>query len=963
LVLTGENDYDGGTRVEGGTLKGNIRDDTDLSVLAGAVYDGADQARSVAVLDGGGTIKNTDGLAVASGNFSGNIDSSNDGGLIKDGNGVLILSGNNQYGGGTTVADGTLKGNITEGTDLTIASTAVYHGDDKARTVGKLNGEGSVRNTAGMTVSSGDFSGSIDSSNVGGLTKETGGELILSGNNQYAGETKVAGGTLKGNIASGTDLTIASGAAYHGNDQARKVSKLDGEGTVRHTDGLTVSSGTFSGSIDGSNEGGLTKESGGELVLSGQNEYKGSTTITAGRLTGNIAEGTDLAIASAGVYDGAQAERTVSSLSGFGSIVNTVGLIVSSGTFGGNIDDTNTGGLTKVDDGDLYLTGDNSYAGGTVISGGSLIGDSASLKGDIANGAVLAFVQNEDRTFEGNITGSGDILKLGIGALVFDSDQSAGQVEISGGSLIVGGSVSQSAVKLQADTVNVNANAILGGHGTIESNVVVHEGGLLSPGNSYGKQTIAGDLEFKPDSVFEIEVNPLDTSDSDIVNVRGTATLAGTFRHVATSLNADDYLKTGNEWLILDAAGMSGKFDAEESTLAFLLPHLRYDYSAADVFLSFTRRGATFGDYANTRNGRSVAAALESLDYGSELYRQIVSSATTDQAPGLLDDLSGEMHGAVTSGLFGIGRGFANMLSRHVAGLSRVGSGYQAPAAGSPGEGGNSFWAVAGGTHTVLRGTAETARTTMVGPEVSVGYDHSFDNGWLAGLAFQYGHKKVKTGARHSEAEVDSLTVGVYGGREIRLGPGLLRLVLSGAYSHHDVDSTRKVTIGTQTQTLDASYTARSIEGSLEAAYRFPVSDSFHLEPYVSIGMQRLRLGGFSETGGSAALTSVARSWNHAVSTAGLRLLLAANDRVSFGANLGWQHTFGNLVSTATYAFREGGRGFTVNSSPMNRNEALVGLDLGVKVSDNVNLSLGYNGSLGNQGQSHGGMAMVEVKW
>jgi uncharacterized protein with beta-barrel porin domain len=45
---------------------------------------------------------------------------------------------------------------------------------------------------------------------------------------------------------------------------------------------------------------------------------------------------------------------------------------------------------------------------------------------------------------------------------------------------------------------------------------------------------------------------------------------------------------------------------------------------------------------------------------------------------------------------------------------------------------------------------------------------------------------------------------------------------------------------------------ANSIEGSLEAACLFTVSESLSLEPFASVGGQKPRIGGFSETGGSA---------------------------------------------------------------------------------------------------------------
>ena len=103
---------------------------------------------------------------------------------------------------------------------MSIAASTIYDGDNKARSVGGLNGGGKILNTDGLTVQSGDFAGIIDNSNTS-LTKTGAGTLTLTGNNAYTGSTTISDGTLKGNIASGTDLSIADSATYDGDNKAR----------------------------------------------------------------------------------------------------------------------------------------------------------------------------------------------------------------------------------------------------------------------------------------------------------------------------------------------------------------------------------------------------------------------------------------------------------------------------------------------------------------------------------------------------------------------------------------------------------------------------------------------------------------------------------------------------------------------------------------------------------------------
>ncbi len=301
LILSGTNTYSGGTTISAGTL--SIGSDTNIGSGTNTIGN-----KGTLLLSGNGTYTNdwtlsgagsaiaTDNNNTLSGVLSGN------GGLTKTGTGTLTLTGNNTYAGGTAINDGTLKGNIASGTDLSIAASAIYDGDNKARSVGGLNGGGKILNTDGLTVQSGDFAGFIDNSNTS-LTKTGAGTLTLTGTNAYTGSTTISEGTLKGNIASGTDLSIADSATYDGDNKARSVGGLNGAGNILNTDGLTVQSGDFAGSIDNSNSG-LTKTGAGTLTLSGTNTYTGMTTVRSGTLAlGNDLTSNQLTLYGGTVFD------------------------------------------------------------------------------------------------------------------------------------------------------------------------------------------------------------------------------------------------------------------------------------------------------------------------------------------------------------------------------------------------------------------------------------------------------------------------------------------------------------------------------------------------------------------------------------------------------------------------------------------------------------------------------------
>ena len=209
LILSGTNTYSGGTTISAGTL--SIGSDTNIGSGTNTIGN-----KGTLLLSGNGTYTNDwtlsgAGSAIATDNNTLSGVLSGNGGLTKKGGGILTLTGNNAYTGSTTISEGTLKGNIASGTDLSIAASAIYDGDNKARSVGGLNGGGKILNTDGLTVQSGDFAGIIDNSNTS-LTKTGAGTLTLSGTNTYTGMTTVRSGTL----ALGSDLTSNQLTLYGG---------------------------------------------------------------------------------------------------------------------------------------------------------------------------------------------------------------------------------------------------------------------------------------------------------------------------------------------------------------------------------------------------------------------------------------------------------------------------------------------------------------------------------------------------------------------------------------------------------------------------------------------------------------------------------------------------------------------------------------------------------------------------
>ncbi|EJO8298669.1 autotransporter-associated beta strand repeat-containing protein, partial [Salmonella enterica] len=309
-------------------------------------------------------------------------------------------------------------------------------------------GSGDVTDNATLELNTGgDFDNNIGG--TGSVVKSGDKTLTLSGANSYTGGTTISGGTLV----------------------ATNVEAL-GSGDVTDNAVLELNTGgTFDNVISGS---GQVVKSGDEmLTLSGANSYTGGTTISGGTLVATNVE----ALGSGDVTDNATLELNTGGT--FDNVISGSGQVVKSG------DDA------------LTLSGNNSYTGGTLISGGTLVASNVDAlgSGDVTDNATLEM--NTGGDFDNAISGSGQVVKSGDETLTLSGANSyTGGTTISGGTLVANnvealgtGDVTNNAT-LELNTGGDFDNAISG------SGQVVKSGDktlTLSGANSYsGATTISG---------------------------------------------------------------------------------------------------------------------------------------------------------------------------------------------------------------------------------------------------------------------------------------------------------------------------------------------------------------------------------------------------------------------------------------------------------------------------------------
>jgi outer membrane autotransporter protein len=222
---------------------------------------------------------------------------------------------------------------------------------------------------------------------------------------------------------------LADGANFAGN-------VTNGGTFVYDRSGDYTLAGDFSGS------GTLVKNGDGTLAFDGAYDFAGTTTVAGGslRFTEGFAEGAEIDLAGGGSLDLSGQDNTVAELAG-SSTESTIdiddgSLTVEQGSdsvFAGII--SGSGGLMKTGDGNLNLTGTNTYSGPTSVTGGTLsVNGSITSTVGVAGGGKLGGngTVGEVLAGEGGIVGPGNSIgKLNVAGDINFGDGSVYQVEVN----------------------------------------------------------------------------------------------------------------------------------------------------------------------------------------------------------------------------------------------------------------------------------------------------------------------------------------------------------------------------------------------------------------------------------------------------------------------------------------------------------------------------------------------------
>lgn len=248
---------------------------------------------------------------------------------------------------------------------------------------------------------------------------------------------------------------------------------------------------------------GLNKTDGGTLVLTGNNVFTGTTTVSGGYLS--LSSDANLgASANALDFEGGTLEIT-------GTTFTQTARNIIWGSAGGGFDIDNaantftlaqavngSGGLVKSGAGTLVLTGANTFTGNTAIDSGTLAlsgnGSVAqSVAVSVASGATFDIGNTSSGASITSLDGSG-IVNLGSKTLTLTNPGStfAGSISGSGGLSLAGGNEKLTGPSLYTGATVINAGTLaLTGNGSIASSSGVLDNGSFDISGTSGGATIA----------------------------------------------------------------------------------------------------------------------------------------------------------------------------------------------------------------------------------------------------------------------------------------------------------------------------------------------------------------------------------------------------------------------------------------------------------------------------------------
>lgn len=846
------------------------------------------------------------------------------------------------------------------------------------------------------------------------ITGGAGGTAIVAAS---GANSEGAGGGGVG-VTAGVDLVVQSGSTVTGGAGGAALGSLvtqsggagggGGGAGLLSSANVTIQSGAAvvggaggatTGSIGGGGGGGVA------VILSGPGTVTNSGTLTGGN--GGRAGGGGLG--QSGVA-GSGGEGVW--LSGGGTLVNLTDGVITGGTMptqtqlnaafpkpaggvgvvGNNASVVNAGTITG---GKNWVVGGS---GGGIADAIQFIGGVNSLElqaGSTITGNVVAFSAADTLKLGGATNSSFDVSSIGSTAQyqgfgVFEktgtstwtltgTSTQATPWSINQGTLALDSAISltntsftidnSGALQLNGSNTNsivaINAGGMLQGTGTVGA-TTVHTGGVVSPGTSVGTLNINGAYTQEKGGVYQVAVDPTSSASSRIA-VNGAATIQNGAIIDVTKTNSAPYVMGARYTVITATNGVSGTFDVtgdSQLTAFYGLASL----SDANGFYLEVKQTQSLGDVATTPNQGAVAGGLESAGTGNAANTAVLNQASNDAARVALNELSGEAFASSQSAMLENGH-FArdavddrltDALTCHADGSPSDAATGASPVDATCGtsSGHQTGWARSFGDWGHIAGDSNASRLSTSVGGLFVGADIPVFDTWRAGVLAGYSHGTYEIGSQNASVESDDYHVGLYGGRQ--WGP--LSFHTGATYTWHDISGDRHVSMPGFSDHVSSNYHADTAQVFGELGYRIDLGHA-SVEPFANIAYVNQHTQGFDESGGADALHVGNQNMNTGFSTLGVRGSTAISFRsteILVTGSMGWRYAVGDVTPTVSESFA-GGSTFDISGIPVGRNEALINVGLGARITRNATIRISYDGQYASGVTNQGVMGTIDI--
>ncbi len=595
------------------------------------------------------------------------------------------------------------------------------------------------------------------------------------------------------------------------------------------------------------------------------------------------------------------------------------------------------------------------------------LGGTLEMRNGFTSGRAIYLISDAELKADGNavlggtITGSDRLTIRGRGTLdLTGSSLYSGVAHVKGDATLLVNGVLPATILLDGGTT-------LGGNGMI-ANLAAASGSIVAPGNATTTLQVVNGLAMAPGSQYNVQLGA--PGSSTRISVGGQAMLGGT---VAASPGPGFIPRGGATYTIVTAGSVTGNFDPTVETgdlfgtaaasYPFLLPEL--NTSANAVTLTLARSLVPFTSAAATPNEGATAAGADATPLANGLV-DALAGLNYSSLPPALDAASGQVYASVQS-----------LLQQRSADLRRATTGRlnqaQAATGGNPEDAQinaaalspktpdrATFWTEAFGRGDHFGANANAAALSSSGGGFLMGLDSPIGPAWRVGIAGGYGSYGFDSGSLASSGSISSYEAAIYAGARY----GGLRLRLGGGYDWDNISTGRNVAFPGFYDHVSGKTTAHTAQLYGEASEQLP----FHpvaIEPLADLAYVNVADGGFTETGGAAALTAQSANFGATYSTLGARIsknFELGRGTLQASSRLGWQHAFGDLTPVSTLSLA-GGAPYILSGVPVSRDAAAVDIGIGYHPKPGLALGIYYAGQLAPGAQENNITGSITLKF